>query len=172
VPQIIFTTAYDEYAIKAFELNAIDYLLKPFSQERLTKAVHKAVKQIENRQNNHLKEKLRQIPSQTNRIAVYKGNNIVIIPFTDIQYISANDDYIDIHTQEDKKYLKKMTMDAVLSQLPDNFVRIHRKYIINLHFLKQIEKTGKETYFAVTTSSTALKISRSQYPALKQKLNL
>ncbi len=65
-----------------------------------------------------------------------------------------------------------MTMDAVLSQLPDNFIRIHRKHIINLNFLKQIEKVGKETYFAVTTSDTPLKISRSQYPAVKQKLNL
>ncbi len=171
VPQIIFTTAYDEYAIKAFELNAIDYLLKPFSQERFTQAVKKAVQQIETKQDNRLKEKLRQIPAQTNRIAVQKNNNIIIIPFSDIHYISANDDYIDIHTQNEK-YLKKMTMDAILSRLPDNFIRRHRKHIINLNFLKQIEKEGKENYFAVTTSGTPFKISRSQYPTVKQKLNL
>ena len=170
-PQIIFTTAYDEYAVKAFELNAVDYLLKPFSEERFNEAVKKAVFHIENDKTSEMKEKLLKLKTQTDRIAVHKGKHIVIVPFNDILYISAADDYIELHTQNDK-YLKKMTMDNIAEKLPENFIRIHRSTILNLNFLKQIEKIGKENYFAVTTNGIPLKISRSNYPAVKQKLNL
>jgi two-component system LytT family response regulator len=170
-PQIIFTTAYDQFAVKAFELNAIDYLLKPFSKTRFNDALAKARLQLENKETQQLKEKIQKLQNQTDRIAVQKGKNIVIIPFQDICYISASDDYMEIHTKE-SKYLKKITLDALQDKLPDNFIRIHRSTILNLNFLKQIEKIGKENYYAVTSNGIPLKVSRNFYPLLKEKINM
>ena len=170
-PQIIFTTAYDQFAVKAFELNAIDYLMKPFSKQRLLKALSKAIEKSNNSDFIKLKNTFTEFAKQNERIAVKKGNKIAIIPFEEILYITAQDDYIQIVTEQES-FLKKQTLESIKQSLTDHFFVIHRSHIINMKFLKHIEKEGKENYFAIMKNGKPLKISRSNYPLLKQKLNL
>ncbi len=175
-PAVIFTTAFDEYAIKAFESRAIDYLLKPFSKERFTKAVEKWLAQ-----RNHtdskiqtqtlLTEEVRQ-PEERNRIVVKEGSNIRIIPVHEIQYIEAYDDYVKIFTQKEM-FLKKKTMSFYEQSLdPSQFVRVHRSYIIHLQQLTKIEPLEKETYLALLKSGVKVPLSKSGYAKLKVVLGL
>src|SRR5215217_2773192 len=132
-PAVIFTTAFDEYAIKAFETHAIDYLLKPFSQERFDKAMEKL--RLQAIQQKEATEKLLQeaprLPSQSERIVVRNGGKIKIIPVPSIHYIEAADDYVKITTAEGS-FLKNKTMGFYEKNLPaDSFVRSHRSYITN-----------------------------------------
>ena len=109
-PSVIFTTAFDEFAIKAFELNATDYLLKPFSKERFDKAMQKYLNQSITSSSNPVIETAAQSPGQQNRIVVKDGNKIKIIPVNQIHYLEAADDYVKIVTAEGS-FLKKRTMN-------------------------------------------------------------
>lgn len=141
-PSVIFTTAFDEYAMKAFEAHAIDYLLKPFSKERFDKAIQKWLHQrseLQTEKTSHrvVNDEIRQ-PEQRNRIVVREGSNIKIIPVHDVQYIEAYDDYVKIFTQKEM-LLKKKTMSFYEQTLdPSQFVRVHRSYIISLQQLTKI----------------------------------
>ena len=175
-PAVIFTTAFDEYAIKAFESRAIDYLLKPFSKERFDKAMQKWLQQrnqTETKANTQtlLTEEVRQ-PEERNRIVVREGSNIRIIPVHEIQYIEAYDDYVKIFTQKEM-FLKKKTMSFYERSLDANqFVRVHRSYIIHLQQLTKIEPLEKETYLALLKSGVKVPLSKSGYAKLKLVLGL
>lgn len=175
-PAVIFTTAFDEYAIKAFESRAIDYLLKPFSKERFEKAIHKWLQQrgqTETHANTQtlLTEEVRQ-PEERNRIVVKEGSNIRIIPVHEIHYIEAYDDYVKIFTQKEM-FLKKKTMSFYERSLdPAQFVRVHRSYIIHLQQLTKIEPLEKETYLALLRSGVKVPLSKSGYAKLKMVLGL
>jgi two-component system LytT family response regulator len=169
-PSVIFTTAFDEFALKAFEVNALDYLLKPFSEERFDSAVSK-------KRNAELNgEPKRDIPLQIiheqNRIVVKDGTEIKIIPINEVDYIEAYDDYVKIY--QGKKYvLKKQTMNHFEQVLPkDQFIRIHRSYILNVNELTKIESYEKNSYVAILKSGTSIPISRSSYSELKARLGL
>jgi two-component system LytT family response regulator len=138
---VIFTTAFDEYAIKAFEAHAIDYLLKPFSKERFDKALKKWKEQhanTESKQNTTtLLENTQKQPEEQNRVVVKNGNNIKIIPVNDIHYIEAYDDYVKIFTK-DGYSLKKKTMGYFEQSLnADQFVRVHRSYIVQVSQIRK-----------------------------------
>jgi len=175
-PAVIFTTAFDEYAIKAFESRAIDYLLKPFSKERFEKAVQKWLQQrnqteIKANTQTLLTEEIRQ-PEERNRIVVREGSNIRIIPVHEIQYIEAYDDYVKIFTQKEM-FLKKKTMSFYEQSLDaSQFVRVHRSYIIHLQQLTKIEPLEKETYLALLKSGVKVPLSKSGYAKLKGVLGL
>ena len=175
-PAVIFTTAFDEYAIKAFESRAIDYLLKPFSKERFGKAIQKWLQQrnqTEPKANTQtlLTEEIRQ-PEERNRIVVKEGSNIRIIPVNEIHYIEAYDDYVKIFTQKEM-FLKKKTMGFYENSLdPSQFVRVHRSYIIHLQQLTKIEPLEKETYIALLRSGVKVPLSKSGYAKLKVVLGL
>lgn len=171
-PVIIFTTAYDQYALKAFEVNAVDYLLKPFSQERFDEAINKAFLYLENKslQENKLKE-LVKLNDQRNdfleRIVVKDGQNISIIPLENVRYLEAQDDYVMIHTPQ-KKYLKQKTMKYFEEHLnPKDFIRIHRSIIVAVKEVKKIELVEKETYQVVMEDRLTLPLSRTGYSKLK-----
>lgn len=171
-PVIIFTTAYDQYALKAFEVNAVDYLLKPFSQERFDEAINKAFLYLENKslQENKLKE-LVKLNDQRNdfleRIVVKDGQNISIIPLENVRYLEAQDDYVMIHTPQ-KKYLKQKTMKYFEEHLnPKDFIRIHRSIIVAIKEVKKIELVEKETYQVVMEDRLTLPLSRTGYSKLK-----
>jgi len=175
-PAVIFTTAFDEYAIKAFESRAIDYLLKPFSKERFEKAVQKW---FERRNKSDQKtstqtlltEEIRQ-PEERNRIVVREGSNIRIVPVHEVQYIEAYDDYVKIFTSKEM-FLKKKTMSFYENSLDaSQFVRVHRSYIINLQQLTKIEPLEKETYLALLKSGVKVPLSKSGYSKLKTVLGL
>ncbi|WP_439881108.1 LytR/AlgR family response regulator transcription factor [Pontibacter sp. MBLB2868] len=175
-PAVIFTTAYDEYAIKAFEASAVDYLLKPFSKQRFDAAVHKWQEQ---RKVAAAGEKLQQLeempakqPEEQVRIVVKVGNNIRIIPVSDVQYLEAYDDYVKIHTK-DGSFLKKKTMSYYENTLdPRHFVRVHRSYILALAQLTRIEPLEKDNHVALLKSGERIPLSKSGYTKLRSVLGL
>src|SRR3972149_10133044 len=171
-PVIIFTTAYDQYALKAFEVNAVDYLLKPFSQERFDEALTKAFRYLENRslQENKLSALVKlndQRKDFLERIVVKDGQNISIIPLEKIRWIEAQDDYVMIHTHQ-KRYLKQKTMKYFEEHLnPKDFIRIHRSFIAAVKEVKKIELVEKESYQIVLEDKITLPLSRTGYSKLK-----
>jgi two-component system LytT family response regulator len=172
-PAVIFTTAFDEYAIRAFEANAIDYLLKPFSKERFDLALEKwnaktsAKEQLTNFIENTVKQ-----PEERNRIVVKKGSDIRIIPVEEVYFIEAYDDYVKIFLK-DSYYLKKKTMNYYEQALDASiFVRVHRSFIINLNQLTKIEALEKNNYIAILKNDTRIPISRNSYARLKSILGL
>ncbi len=175
-PAIIFTTAYDQFALKAFELNAIDYLLKPFPKERLQSAINKALDKIgkaegEKKPVVNLFEKLPKSPSPLNRIVVRKGNAINLIPVDQLKYVEAQDDYVMIYHSSGKA-LKQQTMRFYQDNLPGNdFVRVHRSYIVKVSEINRIEPYGKDNHVAILKSGERLPVSRAGYKHLKDELN-
>lgn len=176
LPLVVFTTAYQEHAIKAFELNALDYLLKPFSKERFKKSIDK----IEERRKHQVEDtdKLRQLTEAGSfqnqgleRIVVKTVNSIKVIPVNDLLYLEAQDDYVMLYTMEGK-FLKQQTMKHFEQALPvQQFVRIHRSYIVNVAQMERIEPYDKNGYQIVLKNNTTLPVSRNGYSLLKEKLN-
>jgi two-component system, LytTR family, response regulator len=174
-PAVIFTTAYDEYAIKAFEAHAIDYLLKPFNQERFDRAIKKW-KEQKNTGNEKVKlellETASQSPAQNQRIVVKTGGKISIIPVQDVHYLEAADDYVKVHTK-DGAFLKNKTMNHFEQSLdPHQFVRTHRSFIVNVHLITRIDPYEKENHLAILRSGIKIPVSKSGYMKLKSVLGL
>ncbi|HNW57881.1 MAG TPA: LytTR family transcriptional regulator DNA-binding domain-containing protein [Bacteroidales bacterium] len=175
-PQVIFTTAFDQYAIKAFELNAIDYLLKPFSKNRLDEALNKAIERINKKEpkTNPIDALIAHKPEEEGpitRIVIRKGSGIKIIPLANISYIGAEDDYVMIYYNEGKA-LKQQTMKYYEDNLPSSsFLRVHRSYIVNLEKITRLEPYSKDNYVAVLSSGEKIPVSRSGYKTLREKLN-
>ncbi len=177
LPEIIFTTAYDQYAIRAFEMNATDYLLKPFSKERFGQAVRKAIERIGEENENAgnipglLLKKDEEI-EELQRVAVRSGRKIHVIAVEDIHYIASDGDYVKIHTA-DESYLKEKTMKFFEIHLnPGLFVRIHRSYLVNVNEINRLEQYEKESYIALLKSGDKLKVSKSGYKVIREALNL
>lgn len=171
-PSIIFTTAYDQYALKAFEHNAIDYLLKPFSRERFDEALEKVRKRaVEKQPIDNLISDIREKTEHLDRIVVKSGTKISIVPVDTILYIKAEDDYVMLHT-DDGRYLKQMTMKYLEEHLPgEQFARVHRSYILNLSTIDKMERYEKETFMLILKNGDKIKTSKSGAKVLKGKLN-
>jgi two-component system LytT family response regulator len=173
-PEIIFTTAFNQYAIQAFELNAIDYLLKPFSKERILDALQKAIKRIRSKEpTTENIQQLIQHPMDEiiERVVVKSNTKISVIPVEKIRYIEAQDDYVMIYSMEGK-HLKQATMKYFEQHLdPKQFMRVHRSYIIRFDQVVQLEPYGKDSYIAKLKDGPAVPISKSGFKSLKEKLN-
>jgi len=173
-PVIIFTTAFDQYAIKAFEFNAVDYLLKPYSQERFSEAVKKARERlvsgdvnITDKLINHIDKK----PEIIHRVVVRSRSKIHVISVDEIRYIKAEDDYVMLYTG-DGKFLKQKTMKYFEAHLPpEDFVRIHRSYIARLSEISQMQLYEKDSYIVILKDGTKLPVSKSGLPRLKDILD-
>jgi len=176
-PLIIFSTAYDQYAIKAFEMNAIDYLLKPYSKERFTQAVLKAISQAGNITRSiqpvqNLVKTLEESPEFLQRIAVKSRHKVSVVPVEEIIYLEAEGDYVMLHTK-DARHLKEKTMKYFESHLdPSQYIRIHRSYIVNAKFIDRIEYYDKENYAVLMKNGAKLRASITGYKILKQVLNM
>ncbi|MFT3740684.1 MAG: LytTR family transcriptional regulator DNA-binding domain-containing protein [Breznakibacter sp.] len=172
-PAVVFTTAYDEFAIKAFEMNAVDYLMKPFAAERFRKAVDKVLDRLA--QNQPVWQPFGALSNESGeteltRIVVKSGANIRVIPVDDILFIEAQEDYVMVHTDKGH-YMKSQTMGHYETHLPAaKFVRIHRSYIVHIDRIERLEAYDKETYLAVVASNHKLKVSRTGYKKLKETL--
>jgi two-component system LytT family response regulator len=172
-PAVIFTTAYDEYAVKAFDAQAIDYLLKPFSKERFGKAIEKFLIM-----GGHLKELKKydfakmEAPGVSERIVLKDKNAIKIIPFSTIKYLEANDDYVNIYTS-DGRFLKNKTM-KFFEQVLDHkvFVRVHRSYIVKITEITKIEGYEKDSFLLILKSGEKIPVSKASYPNLKSVLGI
>jgi two-component system LytT family response regulator len=172
-PGVIFTTAFDEYAMQAFERHAIDYLLKPFSKERFDKAVAKwksqEGKQLEN--TTALLNTISQ-PEERSRIVVKKGSNLVILPIHTVFYIEAFDDYVKVHTK-DGFFLKKKTMSHYEKVLdPAQFVRVHRSFLLNIQELTRIEPLTKDSHVALLKSGVRVPLSEAGFGKLRGVLGI
>lgn len=174
-PAVIFTTAFDEYAIKAFEAHAIDYLLKPFDQQRFNKALLKWQEQktsTAEKNTRDLLETASQSPSQSQRIVIKDGSKIKIIPVHEVIYLEAADDYVKIHTK-DGYFLKNKTMTHFEQALDkQQFVRSHRSYIVNVQQITRIDPYEKDNHVAVLRSGVKVPVSRSGYGKLRDVLGL
>lgn len=175
-PCIIFSTAYDEFAIRAFEMSAADYLLKPYDQERFDKAIQQAMDKIGNTKKTEVDEVLKNV-NQTieklERVVIKQGTKIIILSIDEINYFEAQDDYVAVHTEDGKKYLKQWTMKFLEEALPvDRFVRVHRSYIVKLDSIDKLEAYSKDSYLAKLKSGETTLVSRSGYQKLKEALNL
>ncbi|NQU34478.1 MAG: response regulator transcription factor [Bacteroidetes bacterium] len=184
VPEIIFTTAYDQFAIKAFELSAVDYLMKPFSRDRFNEAVNKVLARLESRVESAEKIRItnknienftnlkRESIEQIERLFVKTGTKIDVVPVDTIIKIEAQDDYVEIYTA-DKKYLKNDTMNYLEKVLPQKtFTRVHRSHIINLNQINKIEKYGKESYVVILKDGSTVNVSKSRIKELKSQLGI
>lgn len=171
-PAVIFTTAFDEYALKAFEAHAIDYLLKPITKDRFDKAIQKWLQQAAVNaapQVNALLE-ANVYEGYHHRIVVKDGGLIRIIPAEEIYYIEASDDYIKIFTK-DGSYLKKSTLAHIEQTLdPQQFVRVHRSYLIPVAQLLRIEPYEKESHIALLQCGAKVMVSKSGMAKLKTLL--
>lgn len=173
-PAVIFTTAFEEYAIRAFEAHAVDYLLKPFSKDRFDKAL---LKWQEGREKSaastkQLLESVTEPHAAHNRVVVKENGKIKIIPVTQLQYLEAADDYVKLHTA-DGSYLKNKTMAFFEKALdPDSFIRIHRSYIVNVQLITRLDPYEKETWLAVLSNGKKLPVSKTGYTKLKEILGI
>jgi two-component system, LytTR family, response regulator len=173
---VVFTTAYDEYALRAFEVHAVDYLLKPFSRERLQEALARVRERLASRQAppapapTELAAAARPGGAPVTRIVIRDGAQVHVVALDRVDYVEAQDDYIAV-CAGDRKYLKEQTL-AELESLLDarRFVRIHRSYLLNLDRLARIEPAGRDTRFAILRDGRRLPVSRSGYTRLQALL--
>ena len=170
---VIFVTAYDQYAMKAFEVHAVDYLLKPFSRERFEAALERAKRQKPKKKVDagELAAAARPAGEYAERIVVKDGTKVTLIPVLKLDYAEALDDYVSLVT-EGKKHLKQQTISGLQLALdPKLFVRIHRSYLVNLERVTRIEPYGKDSKVAILTNGVRLPVSRAGYARLKTLLD-
>ena len=177
IPSVIFSTAYDQYAVQAFEKNALDYLLKPYSKDRFNTALKKFIRKSNEKDKlpvnaDQLLEGIKQKDEKINRIPVRSGSKIHVLKLDDVRFIEAQDDYIKIHSTKGA-FLKQQTMKHMERNLPDDvFVRIHRSYILNINFLNQLEIYDRHGYTAITTDNNKLPVSRQGASKLKKAIHM
>jgi two-component system, LytTR family, response regulator len=170
---VVFVTAYDQYALRAFEVHAIDYLLKPFSAERFQEAIERARDRIRAKTAIPVDEIVRDAKPRTGhaeRVLIRDGANVHVLPVDKIDYVEAQDDYVAFKT-EGKQLLKDQTLASVEGTLdPARFVRIHRSFILNIDRIAKVELYAKDSRMAILRDGTRLPVSRAGYARLSQLL--
>jgi two-component system LytT family response regulator len=172
---VVFTTAYDEYAIRAFDVHAVDYLLKPFSEERFAEALARARARLQRRDEDDGLDGLmadarggRSGPVE--RVLIRDGSQVHVVPVAAIDYVEAQDDYVCFRAAG-KQYLKDQTMGALEATLdPSRFVRIHRSYLLNIERIARVELYAKDSRVAILRDGTRLPVSRAGYARLSKLL--
>jgi two-component system, LytTR family, response regulator len=170
---VIFTTAYDQYALSAFEVHAIDYLLKPFSAERFAEALTRARARLAARDAmpvEALVNETRNKQTPLERVLIRDGSRVHVLPIDTIDYVEAQDDYVAFQAGG-KSYLKDQTLAAVEALLdPARFVRIHRSYLLNIERIARVELYAKDSRIAILRDGTKLPVSRAGYARLAKLL--
>lgn len=178
-PEVIFTTAYDQFAIRAFERNAVDYLLKPFSKKRFKDAISKLSSRMEIKQKDTDEksgiEKIRQHFAESDeklhRVVIKKSGKIHVISTNDINFLEAQDDYVMIYTNEGK-FLKQQTLKYFEQHLDSQqFIRVHRSYIANITRIERIEPYEKSNFVLILKDGNKVPVSRSGMQVLKENLD-
>lgn len=172
-PVVIFSTAYDEYALQAFEANAADYLLKPFSAERFRKALGKAIERVQAKAAPPDPLKMRDsIPEHFNRIVTRHNQQLVIIPVEEIVFIEARDDYVEINTVKGR-FRKQITLQYLENHLdPALFARIHRGYLVKLSEITSIVPWSRNSWMALLKNGSKIPVSQSGIKILREKLGI
>jgi two-component system LytT family response regulator len=176
-PKVVFATAYDQYAIKAFEEDSIDYLLKPVEPERLEKTIKK-LQQTQQQLPDYLQlqalMKQLQVKKEIKTLTVKIGDKIILVKLDTIVYVDAEEKYVFLHTSDEKKHLTDFTISSLEEKLPEQFVRIHRSYVINSDYIKEIRKSFNGSFVFVMNDkgNTRLTSSRSNSDTLREKFNI
>ncbi len=171
---VIFTTAYDQYALRAFEVHAVDYLLKPFSEERFAEALSRARARLQAQRDaagpRGAGRRGAAASGPVERVLIRDGSQVHVLPVEKIDYVEAQDDYVCFKA-EGKQYLKDQTMGALEAQLdPARFVRIHRSYLLNIERIARVELYAKDSRVAILRDGTRLPVSRAGYARLSKLL--
>jgi two-component system LytT family response regulator len=173
-PAVIFVTAYDEYAVKAFEVHAIDYLLKPVEGARLAAAIQHAIERRQGKTSTPaptpgvLAAAARAPGKQLERVVIRTEGQVHVLPIDSIDYIQAQDDYL-MFAANKQKHRKQQTMSELEAQLdPDRFVRVHRSFLLNIDRLSKLELYSKDSWLAVLKDGQQLPVSRTGYARLKE----
>ena len=171
---VVFVTAFDQYAMKAFDAAAVDYLLKPFGPDRLQTALQRVRRRLGEHQPAPVAADLRtaaRAPNQhLDRIVVRDGSRVQIIPVGKLDYAEAQDDYVSLHSEK-KSYLKQQTISSLEAALdPARFVRVHRSYLVNIERISKIEPYTKDTRVVLLTDGSQIPVSRAGYARLKELL--
>ena len=173
---VVFITAYDQYALRAFEVHAIDYLLKPYSAERFQEAIGRARERLRLRAaapSTPVEALVRDAKPKTGhaeRVLIRDGANVHVLPVDTIDYVEAQDDYVAFKSAG-KQYLKDQTLASVEATLdPARFVRIHRSFILNLDRIAKVELYAKDSRVAILRDGTRLPVSRAGYARLSELL--
>jgi two-component system, LytTR family, response regulator len=178
LPPVIFITAYDHYAVRAFEFHALDYLLKPFDRERFRAAIDRAKRQIRREKNGGalderiiaLLEQMREQPRYTERLVVKTGGRVFFLNADEIDWVEAEGNYVSIHAGK-KSYLLRETISGLESQLdPRHFVRIHRSAVVNINRIKELQPWSHGEYHVILHDGTQLTLSRSYRDNLQSAL--
>jgi len=177
LPPVIFITAYDHYAVRAFEFHALDYLLKPFDRERFQTAIERAKRQIRRDSGARmdarilaLLEEMRETPRYSERLVVKTGGRVFFLNTDEIDWVEAEGNYVSIHTGK-KSYLLRETITSLESQLdPKEFVRIHRSAIVRLDRIKELQPWSHGEYHVLLQDGTRLTLSRSYREKLQAAL--
>ncbi|MES2041405.1 MAG: LytTR family DNA-binding domain-containing protein [Pseudomonadota bacterium] len=171
---VIFTTAYDQYALKAFDLHAVDYLLKPFSQQRFDEALSKARKLLAEQTPSSaqaIQTLVTQQSEKLQRLLIRDRGQVHVVPLESIDYVEAQDDYILIHAAG-KSYMKTQSLSDLEAQLDaSKFVRVHRSFLLQISALQAIEKTSKDSQVAVLKSGAQVPVSRAGNERIRALLN-
>lgn len=171
-PSIVFVTAHDEFALRAFEVHAVDYLLKPFRRERFDAAVLRVLERMRNprRDYREVTDSARPPGAYTERIVVRDGAKLHVVPMDRVDYFRAEDDYIAIHTGG-KELLKQQTLSSLEKRLnPSQFVRVHRSAIVNIQRIVRIEPYSKDSKMVLLSTGAQIPVSKSGLEALERAL--
>jgi two-component system LytT family response regulator len=170
---VVFITAYDQYALRAFEVHAVDYLLKPFSAERFLEAMERARERLRARATIPVEDLVREAKPRSGpaeRVLIRDGAHVHVLPVDTIDFVEAQDDYVAFKS-EGKQYLKDQTLSAVEAALdPARFVRIHRSFILNVDRISKVELYAKDSRMAILRDGTRLPVSRAGYARLSELL--
>lgn len=170
---VIFATAHDEYAIRAFEVHAVDYLMKPFSAERLSAAVTRARERLARRDPAPLaalSAAVRPAAASATRVLIREGARVDVLPVEQIDFVQAQDDYVS-YAAKGRRYLKEQTLAEVEASLdPARFVRVHRSYVINLDRLTRVDLDDRENRVALLSTGDRIPVSRSGHARLGERL--
>jgi two-component system LytT family response regulator len=177
LPVVIFVTAYDKFALKAFDVHAVDYLLKPFDRERFQKALERARSHLRTRQSGELNQRLtallddlRPQAKKTNRLVIKAEGRVLLLKTDDIDWIEAADNYVNLHVGNES-HLFRETMTALEAKLPpDKFIRIGRSAIVNVERIKELQPMFHGEYTVILRNGTRLTLSRNYREKLEQLL--
>lgn len=166
-PYIVFATAYDQYALDAFEADAIDYVLKPFEQERVNDAVKRVAKLLAGQNNSGITEQ-----QKNPRISLTNDERTIVVQKRNILYIQAQDGKALVHT-EDQEILSKQTLNSIINSLdPHRFIRVHRSFVVNLNKVHELQPSFNHTYELTLADGSKIPVSRSYVTATKQALGV
>jgi two-component system LytT family response regulator len=170
---VVFITAYDQYALRAFEVHAVDYLLKPFDAERFQAALARARERLRAKAPTDVEAIVRDARPRSGyagRVLIRDGANVHVLPVDTIDYVEAQDDYV-AYKSDGKQYLKDQTLAAVEASLdPARFVRVHRSFVLNIDRIAKVELYAKDSRIAILRDGARLPVSRAGYARLQQLL--